>query len=41
MYGWQNLYVADAAVMPTVLRANTNLPTRVVAEMIAAQLARQ
>ena len=41
VYGWQNLYVADAAVMPTVPRANTNLPTLVVAEMIAAQLARQ
>jgi choline dehydrogenase len=37
--GYENLYVADASVMPTIPRANTNLSTLAVAEKIASQLA--
>lgn len=36
--GHENLYVADASVMPTMPRANTNLSTLAVAEKIAARL---
>ena len=36
--GHENLYVADASVMPTMPRANTNLSTLAVAEKIAAAL---
>jgi choline dehydrogenase len=36
--GHENLYVADASVMPTIPRANTNLSTLAVAEKIAAVL---
>jgi len=35
---FDGLYVADASVMPTIPAANTNLPTIVVAERIAAWL---
>ena len=38
VYGAQGLYVADASIMPAVPRANTNLPTLMVAERIAATL---
>ena len=38
VYGAQGLYVADASIMPVVPRANTNLPTLMVAERIAAAL---
>ncbi len=37
--GYENLYVADASVMPTIPRSNTNLSTLGVAEKIAAGLA--
>ena len=36
--GAEGLYVADASIMPAVPRANTNLPTLMVAERIAAAL---
>ena len=36
--GAEGLYVADASIMPVVPRANTNLPTLMVAERIAAAL---
>jgi choline dehydrogenase len=36
--GHEGLYVADASVMPTIPRANTNLSTLAVAEKIAAGL---
>ena len=36
--GHENLHVADASVMPTMPRANTNLSTLAVAEKIAAAL---
>jgi len=33
--GTQNLFVADASVMPEVSRTNTNIPTIMIAERIA------
>lgn len=38
VHGLDNLYVADAAIMPVVPRANTNIPALVVGERIAAWL---
>ncbi len=38
VYGAQDLYVADASIMPVVPRANTNLPTLMAAERIVAAL---
>ncbi len=38
VHGLDNLYVADASIMPVVPRANTNLPTLMLAERIAASL---
>ena len=38
VHGLDNLYVADASIMPVVPRANTNLPTLMIAERIAASL---
>lgn len=38
VHGIENLHVADAAIMPVIPRANTNLPTLVIAERIAAWL---
>ena len=38
VHGLDGLYVADAAIMPIVPRANTNIPTAAVAEKIAAGL---
>jgi choline dehydrogenase-like flavoprotein len=29
---FEDLYVADASIMPTIPRANTNLPTAAIAE---------
>jgi choline dehydrogenase len=37
--GFENLYVADASIMPTIPRANTNLSTAAIAERIAELLA--
>lgn len=34
----ENLYVADASVMPTVPRANTNVPTLMIGEKLAAAI---
>ena len=39
VYGVEQLFVADASVMPAIPSANTNLPTIMVAERIAAWLA--
>jgi 5-(hydroxymethyl)furfural/furfural oxidase len=39
--GVQNLFVADASVMPTVPRANTNIPTIIVAEKASELIAAQ
>jgi choline dehydrogenase len=41
VHGIANLYIADASVMPVIPRANTNLPTAVVAERIAGWLQNQ
>jgi len=38
VHGLDNVYVADAAVMPIIPRANTYVPTLVVAERITAGL---
>ncbi len=38
VHGAEGLYVADASIMPAVPRANTNLPTLMVAEKIVAGL---
>jgi choline dehydrogenase len=39
VYGVDNLYVADASIIPVVPRANTNIPALVVGERISARLA--
>ena len=38
VYGLDNLYIADASIMPVVPRANTNIPALVVGERISAWL---
>jgi choline dehydrogenase len=39
VHGLENLYVADASVMPTIPRGNTHAPTIMVAEKAASVLA--
>ena len=39
VHGIEGLLVADASIMPTIPRANTNLTTAAIAERIAADLA--
>jgi choline dehydrogenase len=39
VYGLDNLYVADASIIPVIPRANTNIPALVVGERIAGWLA--
>jgi choline dehydrogenase len=39
VFGFENLFVADASIMPTIPRANTNLTTAAIAERIAKLLA--
>ena len=36
--GFENLYVGDASIMPTIPRVNTNLSTAAVAERVAELL---
>jgi choline dehydrogenase len=38
VYGVDNLYIADASIMPVVPRANTNIPALVIGERISAWL---
>ena len=38
VHGVEGLSVIDASIMPTIPRANTNLPTLMVAERIVAAL---
>lgn len=39
VYGVDGLWVADASIMPVIPRANTHLPTLMIAERIAGELA--
>ena len=39
MHGLRNLFVADASVMPTITRGNTQAPTIMIAEKAATLLA--
>ena len=38
VYGYENLVVADASIMPAIPRANTNLTTAAIAEKLAETL---
>jgi choline dehydrogenase-like flavoprotein len=38
VFGYENLYVADASIMPTIPSANTNLSTAAIAERVAELL---
>jgi len=35
LHGFANVYIADASIMPTIPRANTNLTTAAIAEKLA------
>jgi choline dehydrogenase len=39
VYGIEGLFVADASIMPTIPRANTNLSTLALAERLAESIA--
>jgi choline dehydrogenase len=39
VHGFDNLHVADASVMPTIPRANTNVTVAAVAELLAERIA--
>lgn len=41
IHGLDNVYVADASIMPVIPRANTNLPALVIGERIARELLAQ
>lgn len=41
MHGLDGLYVCDAAIFPTLMRANTNLPAAMIAEHMAARISEQ
>jgi choline dehydrogenase-like flavoprotein len=38
VYGFDDLFVADASIMPTIPRANTNLSTIALAERLAQNI---
>ena len=40
LYGLDGVMVVDASIMPDIPRANTNLPTMMIAEKLSAQLNR-
>jgi choline dehydrogenase-like flavoprotein len=40
VHGLDGLYVCDASIFPTLMRANTNLPAAMVAEHMAAGIGR-
>ena len=37
--GTENLYVADASIMPRITRTNTNIPTIIIGDRIADLMA--
>jgi choline dehydrogenase-like flavoprotein len=39
VHGIDGLYVCDASIFPTLMRANTNLPAAMLAEHLAAHIA--
>jgi 5-(hydroxymethyl)furfural/furfural oxidase len=39
--GAENLFIADASVMPEVSRTNTNIPTIMIAERVAEMMRRR
>jgi len=41
VHGVAGLCVIDASIMPTIPRGNTNIPTIMVAEKIAAEMLRE
>jgi len=41
VHGIDNLFVADASVMPVIMSANTNLPTIMLAELAAERIGAQ
>jgi len=41
LHGYDDVYVADASVMPTIPRANTHLTVLAITERIAEQLERR
>ncbi len=38
VHGLENLYICDASIFPTLMRANTNLPSVMVAEKLAREI---
>jgi choline dehydrogenase-like flavoprotein len=38
VHGFENLYVADASIMPSIPRANTHVTVLAIAERVAALL---
>jgi 5-(hydroxymethyl)furfural/furfural oxidase len=38
MHGFSNLRIVDASIMPAIPRGNTNIPTVMVAEKVAAHI---
>ena len=38
MHGLDGVHIADASLIPTIMRANTNLPSAMIGEQIAARL---
>jgi choline dehydrogenase-like flavoprotein len=41
VHGIDDLYICDASIFPTLMRANTNLPAAMLAEHLAPTIARR
>ncbi len=39
VHGMKDLYVCDASIYPSLMRANTNLPSAMLAEQLAPSIA--